>query len=130
MSEYGDPAGASAFREAVANHLRLARGMDASPERIIVTAGTQEGINIIARLFVTSGTRVVVENPCYQGAALAFESFGASLIPLDIDSSGACVERLEGLRATLAYVTPSHLSLPKIRSDSIHDGVRRGWALQ
>lgn len=108
MSEYGDPAGALAFREAISNHLRLARGMNIAPERVIVTAGTQEGINIIARLFVTPRTHIVVENPCYQGAALTFESFGASLIPLAVDNDGARVECLQGLRAPLAYVTPSH----------------------
>jgi GntR family transcriptional regulator/MocR family aminotransferase len=63
---------------------------------------------MIARLFVETGTKVVVENPCYQGAALAFQSYGAPLVPVGVDREGMAVEPLRSINASLAYVTPSH----------------------
>jgi GntR family transcriptional regulator/MocR family aminotransferase len=108
LSEYGDPAGTPSLREAIADHLRFARGMNVVSDQVIVTGGSQEGLNIISRLFIQPGTPVVVENPCYQGAALTFASYGASLEPLGLDKDGILVDHLRGRRAALAYVTPSH----------------------
>ena len=51
---------------------------------------------------------MLIENPCYRSAALAFESYGARLCPLDVDRQGAQLDALGESRAPLAYVTPSH----------------------
>ncbi len=94
LSEYGDATGLPALREAIAEQLRTARGISTTADQILVTAGIQEAINIIARLLVQGGTRVVVEDPCYQGAALTFRSFGAALVPIRIDRDGANIDDL------------------------------------
>jgi len=108
LSEYGDVAGLPALRSAIADQLKASRGISVGLDQIIVTAGIQEALNLISRLFVEAGTKVVVENPCYQGAALAFESYGAQLVPVGVDREGTTVEQLRGVSASLAYVTPSH----------------------
>jgi GntR family transcriptional regulator / MocR family aminotransferase len=108
LSEYGDVAGLPALRSAIAEQLKTSRGISVGPDQIIVTAGIQEALNLIARLFVEAGTKVVVENPCYQGAALAFESYGAQLVPVGVDRDGMMVEQLRTISGSLAYVTPSH----------------------
>jgi GntR family transcriptional regulator/MocR family aminotransferase len=108
LSEYGDVAGLPVLRDAIANQVRASRGISVSPDQIVVTAGIQEALNLIARLFIENGTKVVVENPCYQGAALAFQSFGAELVPIAVDDDGLIVEHLRFVRAALAYATPSH----------------------
>jgi GntR family transcriptional regulator/MocR family aminotransferase len=104
---YGDPAGLRDLRSAIADHLRLARGIRAEPEQVVIVAGCQEGLNLVARVLVTPGARAVVENPCYEGAALVLSSYGAKLVGAPVDDEGLCVERLPD-DATLAYVTPSH----------------------
>ena len=107
LVRYGDPAGLRALRLAIAGHLRLARGICCEPDQVVIVAGCQEGLNLVARLLVTPGAQAVVENPCYEGAALVLASYGARLVPAPVDEDGVCVDRLP-TSAALAYVTPSH----------------------
>jgi GntR family transcriptional regulator/MocR family aminotransferase len=108
LTDYGDAFGTRELRQAIAQHLETARGLPANYEQIIITSGIQEALNIISRLFVKQGTQVLVENPCYRSAALVFESYGAKLVPLEVDRQGARVDTLGEEDAPLAYVTPSH----------------------
>jgi GntR family transcriptional regulator/MocR family aminotransferase len=108
LSAYGDPAGLKELRQAVVDHLALSRGLNVAADQILITAGAQEALNIVARLFITPGVNVVVENPCYRAAAAAFRSHGALLAPLPVDRDGIRVDELHRHQATLAYITPSH----------------------
>ncbi len=110
MTEYGDPRGLLALREAIADHLRATRGIDATPDQIVITAGIQGALNLLARVFLT-GTQqssVAVENPSYQGAAFLFSSYGARIHPIQVDENGLDVAQLENFAGNLIYVTPSH----------------------
>jgi GntR family transcriptional regulator/MocR family aminotransferase len=107
LVRYGDPAGLRELRLAVAEHLRLARGISCESEQIVVVAGCQEGLNLVARVLVGPGTPAVIENPCYEGAALVLASHGARLFAVPVDDEGLCVDELPR-SSTLAYVTPSH----------------------
>ncbi len=106
-SAYGHPAGLWELRQAIADHVGASRGIRTSANEIVVTHGIQEGLNILARMFITGGTPVVVENPCYLGAANVFQSHGAKLLPTEVDSRGVDVEKLP-TDAAFIYVTPSH----------------------
>ena len=108
FSEYCDPGGLLNLREMIADHLGMARGISVSSDQVIITAGSQEGLNLAARLLVKDGTLVATENPCYQGAALLFESYYAKLVPVPVDEAGLDVEKLPESGITLLYVTPSH----------------------
>jgi GntR family transcriptional regulator/MocR family aminotransferase len=108
LTEYGDAFGMRELREAIALHLETARGLLATHEQVVITSGIQEALNIVSRLFVKDGTEVLIENPGYRSAALAFESYGAKLCPLDVDRQGAQLDALGHSHAPLAYVTPSH----------------------
>jgi GntR family transcriptional regulator/MocR family aminotransferase len=108
LSQYGDPAGAIALRTAIASHLAMTRGIVAEASRVIIVSGIQEGINIAARLFLSTGAAGLVENPGYQGAAYAFEASGAEVLTADIDTGGLVVDALPERPVALAYVTPSH----------------------
>lgn len=108
LTEYSDPAGLPRLRQAIAEHLGPARGIATRAENIIITAGTQEALNIIARLFLAAGTRAVMEHPGYQGAAYLFESYEAELIPVPVDRDGLIVDKLPDDGACIAYLTPSH----------------------
>jgi GntR family transcriptional regulator/MocR family aminotransferase len=108
LSHYGDPAGLAVLRSAIASHLAAARGVVADASRIVIVSGIQEGINIAARLFLAPGTLSAVENPCYQGAAFAFEAAGAEIASVPVDNDGLIVEELPQRPTSLLYVTPSH----------------------
>ena len=107
--EYGAQAGDLELRRAIADHLASARGFAARADRILITAGAQDGLNVISRLLVRPGTTVAVENPCYASAASLFESYGAKLSPIDVDEEGLKRDGLAAIAAaTLLYTTPSH----------------------
>jgi GntR family transcriptional regulator/MocR family aminotransferase len=108
LSGYGPPEGIPELRAAIARHLSTNRGIPVGPDQILITAGAQEGLNLVSRLFVQQGVQVVMENPCYLGAALVFQSYGATIVPAAVDGQGLSTANLKQSVATLAYVTPSH----------------------
>jgi len=109
LSDYGHPAGDPELRAAIASHLGATRGFTAVPERILVTAGAQDGLSLLCRVLVGPGSNVVVEDPCYDSAALLFQSFGATLHPVRIDDEGLIPGLLPSVSdVAMAYITPSH----------------------
>lgn len=110
LTEYGDPSGLQRLRSAIVGHLVATRGIQANSDQVLITSGIQGALNVIARVLLVDRKhcRVGVENPCYQGAAYLFESYGASLVPVDVDDQGLDVSQLERLSPGLLYVTPSH----------------------
>ena len=108
LTQYGEPAGLPALRTAIATHLAAARGIVADPSRIVIVSGIQEGLTIAARLFLTRGALSVVEDPCYQGAALTFEAAGAEVAGVAVDHDGLIPDHLPQRTASLLYTTPSH----------------------
>lgn len=108
MSEYMDPAGLPELRQLIANYLGPARGMVVLPEQILIVAGCQQGLNIAAHMFIGTNTPVVVEAPCYRGAAFLFESYGGRVLPVPVDELGIDVTRLPDEQVKLVYITPSH----------------------
>ncbi|MDI4237126.1 PLP-dependent aminotransferase family protein [Bradyrhizobium sp. Arg237L] len=108
VSDYNHPAGHPLLRSAIAQHLRMARGILCRPEQVIVTAGAQEGLNLVARLMNIHGKPVVVEDPCYHGAAQTFLSLGGELTPVAVTDDGIDTDLLPTRAGCLGYVTPSH----------------------
>ena len=108
LTQYGDPAGLPSLRTAIANHLAVSRGIVADPARIVIVSGVQEGLAIAARLFLARGALGVVEDPCYQGAASAFEASGAEVASVAVDRDGLIADRLPDRTTSLLYLTPSH----------------------
>lgn len=108
LTEYKDPAGLRELRQAIVDHLRPARGIKATAEQVIIVGGCQDGLNLISRMLLSQAATVVLEDPCYQGAAYLFESLGARIHPIAVDAKGIVTERLPNQRRCIAYVTPSH----------------------
>lgn len=108
LMEYGDPAGLIELRQAICDHLGPARGIIADPDQIVIVGGCQDGFNLVGRMLVEDGDTIVVENPCYQGAAFVLEGFGGVLHPTPVDADGIDVSQLPEVSGALVYVTPSH----------------------
>lgn len=108
LTEYNNPAGLIELREALADHLRAARGMTTDPENIVIVSGSQDGLNLICRMLVEPRTVAVLEETSYQGAAFLFESFGMPIHPVPLDEDGLDVSQMPNIQGALAYVTPSH----------------------
>jgi GntR family transcriptional regulator / MocR family aminotransferase len=105
--DYGTAAGSLALREAIAVHLRRSRGVSCDASQVIVLNGSQQALDLIARVLVERGDRAAIEDPQYQGAREILRAAGARLQPVPVDRDGIDPRRLpKGAR--IAFVTPSH----------------------
>ncbi|QPB24621.1 PLP-dependent aminotransferase family protein [Rhizobium sp. 007] len=105
---YDDPRGSLRLRQALQGYLWRARTLRCDLEQIIIVNGSQQGLDLCARLLLGPDSEFVIENPGYRMARQIFASTGASAIAVGVDCEGLKTELLEGVRARLAYVTPSH----------------------
>ena len=110
LMAYGDPMGSMKFREAIAEYLGAARAVRCDAAQIMVVTGSQQALQICARVLFNPGDPVWMEEPGYPGAHQAFESAGVRMVPVPLDGDGLNLK--EGLRrsrrAKGAYLTPSH----------------------
>lgn len=109
---YGDPRGSLALRQAVAEMLKLDRGLECGPDNICLTRGSQMGIYLSARLLAEPGDAVAMEALTYPPAREAFRAAGARIISIGLDDQGLMVDELEACcrrqRIRAVYVTPHH----------------------
>jgi GntR family transcriptional regulator/MocR family aminotransferase len=105
-----DPSGDPALREAIAAYLGRARAVPARADDVVIVSGSQQAIDIIARVLVEPGDVVALEEPGYLGAQRTFAANGADLRPIPVDADGIRVDVLErdAANARLVYITPSH----------------------
>jgi GntR family transcriptional regulator/MocR family aminotransferase len=107
---YADAMGYLPLREAIAEYLRTVRGVRCEARQILVTTGSQQGLQLSAQVLLDPKDRVGMEEPGYPSARQAFLAAGAHVIPIPVDQEGINVARLsslgQGVRAV--YVTPSH----------------------
>jgi GntR family transcriptional regulator / MocR family aminotransferase len=107
---YGPPEGHPVLRDAIARYLQTARAVECDAAQILVVGGSQQALDLTARVLLDPGDGVVVEEPQYQSAREVFHTLGARLIPVPVDEDGLDVSRLPQRpgAARLVYVTPSH----------------------
>jgi GntR family transcriptional regulator/MocR family aminotransferase len=106
--DYGDPAGYEPLREEVARYLARSRAVRCSAEQVVIVNGTQQALDLLARILLKQGDRVAAENPGYAAARQVFLSYGAQIVPIPVDQHGIAVEELRGSDARLVLVAPSH----------------------
>jgi len=139
LSGYGFSAGYPPLRKAIAEYLRESRGVRCEPGQVIIVAGSQQGLDLAARVLLDPGDAVWMEDPGYLGARSAFAASGARLLPIPVDQDGLNVAAASAIDPTarMAYVTPSHqypsgvlMSLP--RRLRLLDWARRSgsWILE
>jgi GntR family transcriptional regulator/MocR family aminotransferase len=110
------------LRETIADYVGRHRGVKCSAEQVVITTGTQQSLDLIARLTLDRGDRVWMEDPGYAGATTLLRALGAQVIGVPVDEEGLDCNagRKRGRLAKLAYVTPGcqfplglSLSLPR-----------------
>ncbi len=105
-----DLAGFYPLRQAITAHLKSARGIRCEPEQVIITAGAQQALALIAAVFLEPDDEVWMEDPGYTSARSLFSLSGTKLIPVPVDEEGlnfkAAFEMSKNPK--LIYVTPSH----------------------
>lgn len=106
---YDAPEGTMALREAICRYLIKNRGVQCSPEQMIITSGAIQGMSLISRLFLTLDQPYVLEYPLHQKIKELFEISGARLHFVPVDENGFRTQDLpKNFNPALIAVTPSH----------------------
>lgn len=99
--QYGSGQGDEALREQICEVMAL-EGIDGHPDDVVVTVGSQQALDLVARVFCDPGDVVLVEAPSYVGALDVFRAYQADVIHVEMDADGLVPERLREALAALA----------------------------
>ena len=103
----GCPQGEWGLRNAISSYLHQARGVNCTPEQIIIGAGNDYLLMLLCAVIGTQH-RVALENPTYRQAYRLFENLSCEVCTVDMDARGMRVDKLETSGADIAFVMPSH----------------------
>jgi len=112
--QYSVTEGVPELRAWVAERLTSRYGARVQPENVFVTSGSQQGLDLFARVLIDPGDAIVVENPTYLGALQAFNAYEPSYLTVDTDASGIIPEALEAAlrgaktRPKFLYLIPNY----------------------
>ncbi|MBA9085062.1 GntR family transcriptional regulator/MocR family aminotransferase [Fontibacillus solani] len=117
LGGYGPAEGSYRLRKEIARLLRSTRAIPAVPDQIIITAGATQALDMISRLFLKDGDRVIVEDPAHPVLRETFCFAGGNVVSVPVDEEGLRVQDIEPIineqhgnngDIKLIYVTPSH----------------------
>ncbi|MEM7798114.1 MAG: PLP-dependent aminotransferase family protein [Chloroflexota bacterium] len=135
LSRYGSVGGFEPLRQAIATYVTRQRGVNCSPDQVMIVNGIQQGIDILARILVNKRDDVLVETPGYTNAFKLFQAYGANLVGVPVDQNGFDPAKIPGeTDAKLVFVTPSNQfphggAMPAERRLSLIDWARNNNAL-
>jgi 2-aminoadipate transaminase len=107
--QYGPSEGYLPLRQFICDHM-CRYGIQAQPENVVITSGSQQALDAIGMLLINPGDRILVEEPTYMGALQAWNAYQAEYVAVEVDDQGLCTTRLEqALRAgpKFMYVLPN-----------------------
>lgn len=107
--QYGATEGVGPLREMITRHTQR-YSIQVSPENVMITSGSQQALDLIGRIFINRGDRILVESPTYLGALQAWNAYGAEYIAIPSDENGMITDELEkSLRCgpKFIYVLPN-----------------------
>lgn len=110
--QYGGGIGQLGLREQLVQ-LLATENIEADPEHIVITAGGQQALDIIGKIFIDPGDLIAVEAPAYVGALSAFGAYEPTYLQIPLDDDGIIVDELEsalraGARPKFMYVVPNY----------------------
>ncbi len=101
--QYSTSEGMPELRELIAKRLSSGK-FQINPENILITSGSQQAIDMIARILLNEGDRVLVENPTYVGMMSTWKAFSPNFAAVPTDDEGMCVDELESMLTEPAKV--------------------------
>ena len=139
LAGYQPASGHVPLRKAIAEFLALSRGIVCGAEQVLVTTGSQQGIDLVCRMLLDEGDEVFLEDPGYLGTRANLIAHAARIVPVPVDAEGLQIgwAQKRHPRARFAVVTPTHqfplgvtMSLAR-RLQMIHwAGQHGGWIIE
>ncbi|MEO7497246.1 MAG: PLP-dependent aminotransferase family protein [Massilia sp.] len=136
---YGDPAGYAPLRELLCVYLRASRGVNCTPEQIVITSGSQQALYLLTQLLLAPADGVWVESPGYQGLSAPLFAGGARVCTVPVDAGGMDVAygAAHYPDAKMVFTTPSHqlplgvtMTLARRLELLQWAGARRAWIIE
>jgi len=106
--QYAASEGLPQLREWVAQDLKK-QGMQVSPDQVLITTGSQQGLDLVAKVLIDAGSKILVETPTYLGALQAFMPMEPDVVSVDSDDEGVITEDLSAKApdARFIYLLPN-----------------------
>jgi 2-aminoadipate transaminase len=107
--QYGSTEGYTPLREMIARHTSR-YACEVSTQNILITSGSQQALDLLGKIFINRGDRILVESPTYLGALQAWNAYGAEYITVPSDENGMVTEQLEAalrIGPKFIYVLPN-----------------------
>ena len=106
--QYGDAMGLADLRREIASYLRISRGVRCEAAQVLIVSGSQQALDLTARVLLDAGDAVCVEDPAYWLVHHVLAAAGCRALPAPVDGEGLVVSRMRKARAV--FVAPSHQS--------------------
>ncbi len=124
--QYGTTEGYQPLREMIVRH-SARYGIEVTPENVLITAGSQQALDLIGKVFINRGDRILVESPTYLGAMQSWNVYGAEYVTVPLDENGMVTDELEGaLRSGPKFIyvlpnfhNPAGVTLPAMRRQKL-----------
>jgi len=105
--QYAASEGFAPLREWVAAEMGT-HGLKVEPTQVLITTGSQQGLDLVGKVLIDPGSRVAVESPTYLGALQAFSPYEAEFVPVEGDDEGPLPDALNGARGSrFVYLLPN-----------------------
>jgi 2-aminoadipate transaminase len=131
--QYAASEGYGPLREWIATHL-AAQGIVVQPSQVLITTGSQQGLDLVAKVLIDAGAPVAVETPTYLGALQAFTPFEPQFVSLECDDDGPLPQAFRTLPARspgarFAYLLPNFQNptgrvIPRVRREALVHAAR------
>lgn len=109
---YGDPRGEESLRSAVSKHLASEYGLNVSDNRILITAGSQQGLLLVTQSLLRPGDAVALEKPSYAYSLPLFASAGVRMFPIPVDDEGLLPDEVVTMyrkhKICMVFITPTY----------------------
>lgn len=108
LSQYADPQGDRELRSNIQEYLERSRAVICDADQIVICAGLQQSLDIVAHLLKKNHSSLAVENPGYPLPRAVFRNNSFEIVPVAVAASGLDLDILKSSGSTIVYVTPSH----------------------
>jgi 2-aminoadipate transaminase len=97
--QYGPTEGYLPLKEMIVRH-SARYGIEVTPDNVLITSGSQQALDLIGKVFINPGDRILVEEPTYLGALQAWNAYGAEYVTVPMDDDGMMTDTLEAALRT------------------------------
>lgn len=114
--QYSSSEGDLELRKWIANRYKEKKNIVVHPKNILITSGSQQGLDLLGKTFLNEGDKVIIEEPGYLGAIQAFSIYKSTFFPIPVDTDGINVDKLE--HTVLSYSIKLLYCVPNFQNPS------------